>query len=167
MKRVIRYISEIVFAFVLIFVSYFAWDRIDVEAYEKYITQYNLEDVQIVMDNDFQELAFLSDEEFIDDTVLCINNFQNKVYNADIFLVLSNINVSMSDDLFLNINGENYCLKDIYSKEINDEYYFLISNIELDEYEKVNYNLKLLVSDDYNYEKWTDFSYRIQKEIKG
>ena len=41
LKRKIKYICEIIFAFSLIFIGYFLWDRIDVEAYEQYITKYN------------------------------------------------------------------------------------------------------------------------------
>lgn len=167
MKRIIRYISEILFAFVLIFVSYFAWDRIDVEAYEKYITQYTLEDVQISLENEFNELTYLSDEELVNDTVLYVNNYQNKVYDTDIFLVLSGIDGRMINDLYLNIDGKTYSLKDIYKSKISNDYYFLISNVNLKEYEKTNYNLKLLVSDDCDFNNFTGFSYNIQKEIRG
>ena len=167
MKRIIRYISEILFAFVLIFVSYFAWDRIDVEAYEKYITQYTLEDVQISLENEFNELTYLSDEELVNDTVLYVNNYQNKVYDTDIFLVLSGIDGRMINDLYLNIDGKTYSLKDIYKSKISNDYYFLISNVNLKEYEKTNYNLKLLVSDDCDFNNFRSFSYNIQKEIRG
>lgn len=167
MKRVIRYISEIIFAFILIFVSYFAWDRIDVCAYEKYITQYTLDDIQIIMENDFEELAYLSDEKLVEDTVLYINNYQNKVYNADILLVLTYINENMLNDLYLNINEKNYLLSDIFKSKIDNEYYFLILNLDLKEYEKTNYNLKLLVSDDCDFSDFSNFSYKIQKEIRG
>lgn len=92
MKKVVRYISEIIFAIVLIFVSYFAWDRIDVNAYEKEISHYNIDKVAIDMQNDFSELAYLSNENSVDDTVLYINNYQNKNFNTDIMLVLNGIN---------------------------------------------------------------------------
>ena len=167
MKKIIRYISEIIFSIVLIFISYFVWDRIDVKAYEKYITQYTLEDIQISMENNFDNLFYLSNEKEVEDTVIYVNNYQNKIYNVDILLVLTGINDTMMNDLYLNINGENYSLNNIYKTHTDDDYYFLISNIVLNEYEKRNYNLKLLLSDDFDFTNFSSFSYKIQKEIKG
>lgn len=167
MKKGVKYISEIIFSVFLIFISYFVWNKIDVEAYERQITQYNLNDVQIEVENGFDELAYVSDSELVDNTVLYINNYQNKVYNIDILFVLSDINEELLDDLYLSIDDTKFLLKDIYvSNEMND-YYFLISNISLKEYEKINYNLKLLVNDDYDFSNWTNFSYNFLEEIKG
>jgi len=167
MKKIVKYITEIIFAIVLIFVSYFAWDRIDVNAYEKEISQYNIDKVAIDMENDFSELAYLSDENSVDDTVLYINNYQNKNFNTDIMLVLSGINDDVLNDFYLSINGIKYCLKDIYVTSKNNEYYFLIANVNLTQYEKTDYKLKILVDDNFDFNEFSSFSYRIQEEIKG
>lgn len=167
MKMVIKYISEIVFSVFLIFISYFVWDRIDVEAYERYITQFNSNDIIIDMENDFDDLGYLSDEKIKENAILHINNYQNKKFNTDILMVLSGANEKMLDDLYLIVNGENKKLTDIYVSTKDDNDYFLVSNINLDEYEKVSYELNLLIDDKYDFNEWTSFSYNFIEEIKG
>ena len=167
MKNIIRCISEIIFAVVLIFVSYFAWDRIDVDAYERDIAKYNLRDIALELENDFSEIGYLSDENAIDNTILYVNNYQNKVYQSNIFLVLNDLDINNLDSFYLSIDEKVYNLKDIYVSDINDQNYFLIDNVNLSEYEKTNYNLKLLVDDSYDFSNFSGLSYRIEEEIIG
>jgi len=58
-------------------------------------------------------------------------------------------------------------LKDIYVTSKNNEYYFLIANVNLTQYEKTDYKLKILVDDNFDFNEFSSFSYRIQEEIKG
>jgi len=167
MKRKVRYISEIIFAIFLIFVSYFAWDRIDVEAYEKYITQYNYDNLVIEVENEFDTLTYLSDEETINDTVVLVNNYQDKVYSCELLLELSGINEDIMNNLYLEINDQIYLLSDIYISQNIDIYSFLITTLNLDKYEKKNVNLKLLVNDDYIFSDLSGFSYNFKEEILG
>ena len=165
MKKVVRYISEIIFSIVLIFVSYFAWDRIDVEAYEKYITQYTLEDISVSLDDEFCKLAYVSNEDSINPSILSVNNYQDKVYEANILLELKGVSEELIDNLILVINNTSYKLNDICVNQDKDIYYFLIVNVNLSEYEKKNYNLKLLVEDNYEFNSNFNFSYNILEEI--
>ena len=165
MKRKFRYIAEIILSFMLIFVSYFAWDRIDVEAYEKYITQYTLEDIAVTLDSDFCNLAYISDEYNVNSSILSVNNYQNRVYTADILLELTGVDEDTINNLILVVDNVHYSLNDIQCFEDNNKYYFLIIKVELDEYEKENYNLKLLVEDSYKFSDDVNFSYNIIKEI--
>lgn len=167
MKRKVRYISEIIFAVFLIFISYFAWDRIDVEAYEKYITQYNYDNLVIEVENKFDTLTYLSDKDSINDTVVLVNNYQDKVYNCDLLLELSGINDDIVKNLYLEINGQKYTLSDMYISQDDNIYSFLITNLSLDKYEKKNVNLKLLVNDDYVFNDLSSFSYNFKEEILG
>jgi len=167
MKRKIRYISEIIFAVFLIFISYFAWDRIDVAAYEKYITQFNYDDIVIEVENEFENLTYLSEEDSIDDTILLVNNYQDKKYNFDLFLELSSINDEVVNNLYLQVNDNIYSLNDIFVKTENNCYMFLISNLNLNAYEKKNVNLKLLVDDNYDFNDFQGFTYNFKEEILG
>jgi len=167
MKRKIRYISEIIFAVFLIFISYFAWDRIDVAAYEKYITQFNYDDIVIDVENEFENLTYLSDEDSIKDTVILVNNYQDKKYNFDLLLELSGISEDVINNLFLVVNDAIYSLNDIYVKKDNNCYMFLISNLSLNAYEKRNVNLKLLVDDNYIFTDFDGFTYNFKEEILG
>lgn len=165
MKRMFRYVSEITLAIVLIFISYFAWDRIDVEAYEKIITQYKLEDVSIAIDDEFSQLAYLSDATNVKSSILSVNNYQDREYNTNIFLELNGVNKDIIDNLFLIVDNNQYNLNDIYSYTEDNKYYFLITNVDLSEYEKKIFNLKLLVHDDYDFSDEFIFSYNIIEEI--
>lgn len=165
MKRIIKYVSEITLAIILMFISYFAWDRIDVEAYEKMITQYTLEDIAISIDGNFNQLEYMSNENGINSSVLSVNNYQDRKYNANIFLELNGVNKNVVDNLILVVDNNQYNLKDIYSYTENSKHYFLISNITLVEYEKKTFNLKLLVNDNFEINEETAFSYNIIEEI--
>lgn len=165
MKKILRYISEIVFSLVLIFCSYFAWDRVDVEAYEKYITQYTSDDVAINLDDEFSKLAFVSDKETINPSILSVNNYQNKEYNVNIFLELNGVNEEIINNLVLVIDNESYNLRELYKSNDGCKYYFLITKVDLLEYEKKDYSLKLLVEDNYEFNSNLKFSYSILEEI--
>ena len=140
--KIFRCMSEIIFAMFLVYISYFAWDRIDVEAYEKYISQYKLTDLSLTLDSDFN-LAYMRDKNSIDESVLSINNYQDKKYKADILLELNNIDKEIFNNLILVINSSEYYLSDIYKFEEDDKYYFLIDYVELCEYEKKDYKCNI------------------------
>ena len=165
MKSVVRYISEIIFAIVLIFVSYFVWDRIDVNAYENEISKYNLNDIGIEVDNDFSEIVYLSEENVVEDSILYVNNYQNKIYSTNIFLVLNGFDINNLDSFYLSINDEIYSLNDIFVSNKDNSFYFLIDNLNLNKYEKTSYTLKLLVDDNFDFSEFTGFSYKIEEEI--
>ena len=164
MKKIVRYVSEIILAVFLIFISYFAWDRIDVEAYEKFITQYTLEDISISLENDFVT-DFECNEHFVENSVLSINNYQDREYNANILLELNGVNNDIINNLILVIDNEKYILNELYKSNKDNDYYFLITNVNLDKYEKLNYNLKLLIKDNYHFNDVDGFSYNIIEEI--
>lgn len=164
MKK-IRYVSEILLALVLIVISYFAWDRVDVLAYEKYITQYNVEDIDVFLDHEFEYLVYVSDKESVNASILNVNNYQNKVYDAKVFLELEGVSTEIIDNLLLVIDDNQYCLNDIFAYKSGNKFYFLIANVSLDEYEKESYNLKLLVNDNYEFNDYDVFSYNIIEEI--
>lgn len=165
MKKVVRYISEIIMAVVLIFISYFVWDRIDVEAYEKFITQYTLDDIAVTIDDSFSILSYVSDENNAEGSLLSVNNYQNKEYNANVMLELNGINQEVIDNLILTVDNKRYNLNDIFCYKKSDKQYFLITNVNLDEYEKQSFNLKLLVNDSYEFSNVSNFSYNIVEEI--
>lgn len=165
MKKVVRYVSEITIAVVLIFISYFIWDRIDVEAYERFITQYTLDDIAISIEDNFSMLAYVSDENNVASSILSVNNYQNREYNANVMLELNGINQEVVDNLILTIDNKQYNLNEIFSYKKSDKYYFLITNVNLDEYEKKSFNLKLLVNDGYVFSDISNFSYNIVEEI--
>lgn len=161
----VRYITEMIFAIGLIFVSYFAWDRIDVEAYEKLITQYSLDDIALSVDSNFSNLVYESENVNTEYSILSVNNYQNREYNANILLEIEGANKDIIDHLMLWVDNECYNLNEIYKYNKDDKYYFLITNVNLNEYEKKNYNLKLLVSDNFVYNDNLSFSYNIIEEI--
>lgn len=166
MKKV-RCISEIILALILIFVSYFAWDRIDVEAYEKSITQYNENHIVLEIEHKFDTLAFLRDKDSVENTVVFVNNYQNKVYNFDLLLELNGIDENIMNNLFLSVDDEIYSLNDILIDKNLDTYTFLIKNVCLSNYEKEDYKVKLLIDDSFNVDELNTFSYNIREEIYG
>ena len=167
MKRKVRYISEIFLAIFLIFISYFVWNRIDVNAYEKYINQFDSNNIVLEMDSEISSIEYMSNSDNIKGSKLMVNNYQNKVFNADILLELTGVSEETINNLIISIDGEKYWLKDIYMSNNDNISYFLIRNIELLEYEKESIDLKLLVDDNYEFQEYEEISYALSKKIYG
>lgn len=164
MKKKIKYITEIICAACLIFVSYFVWDRIDVLAYDNYINTFNTNNVVMEIEDGFETLSYLSDEN-TSNTKVYLNNYQDKVFNVNLILELNGINDDIMNNLYLVNNNKTIKLKDLYISNEDDYYRFLVTNLNLNEYEKTNIILKLLVEDDYIFSNNQTFSYNILNEI--
>ena len=163
MKYIIRYVVEICLALSVILISYPIWKARDVKAYEKEIEEYQNISTEVYVDDNFNHIFLLSDKEKInDDKALHLNNYRDKKDNFQLILVLNNIDDNLMNNLYLLKRDDVINLNDVLVKKESNGYYFLVDNVELDSYEKLEYNLHLMVNDgislnldkiDYNFIK--------------
>lgn len=165
MKKIVRCLVEIVFSLMLIIGGYIVCNRIDVQAYEGYIAQYSLNDISLSVENGFSTLSYLSEVESVENSILSVNNYQDKVYNVEILLELNGISQGMIDNLILLIDGIEYKILDRYVSNEDGKFYFVVVSDSLKNYEKKDYNLKLLVDDNYDISNESGFSYNFIEKI--